>query len=51
MASTISLLVGAFVAWALYKIAAGYRKNIALAKRSGLPYYIVRKSRYLLDEI
>ena len=45
MASTIALLVGAFVAWALYKIVTGLKRNIALAERSGLPYYIVRKSR------
>lgn len=43
MASTVLLLASIFAVWAIYKVVAGYRRNIALAKKSGLPYYIVRE--------
>ncbi|RYP59499.1 hypothetical protein DL769_008504 [Monosporascus sp. CRB-8-3] len=41
MISTVLLLAGAFVVWASYKVVTGYQNNIALAKSTGLPYYIV----------
>ncbi|KAI0601588.1 cytochrome P450 [Biscogniauxia sp. FL1348] len=40
MIYTLLMLLGALVALALYRIISGLRRNIALAKASGLPYYI-----------
>ncbi|KAI0539793.1 cytochrome P450 [Xylaria digitata] len=41
MLSSILLIAGAFVAWRVYKFVTGLRENIARAKSTGLPYYIV----------
>ncbi|KAI0867955.1 cytochrome P450 [Hypoxylon argillaceum] len=41
MISSIFLLAGAFVAWLVFKYANALRRNIALAKSTGLPYQVV----------
>ncbi|KAI1463857.1 cytochrome P450 [Daldinia caldariorum] len=41
MLSTLLLLQVAAILYFIYSIVSGLRKNIAAAKRSGLPYYIV----------
>ncbi|KAI0109250.1 cytochrome P450 [Nemania sp. FL0031] len=41
MISSILLLAGAFVAWLAIKFGNGLRRNIALAKSTGLPYQVV----------
>ncbi|KAI0976691.1 cytochrome P450 [Xylaria arbuscula] len=41
MLSSILLVIGAFVAWGLFKVIAGLRNNIARAKSTGIPYYVV----------
>ncbi|KAI0409988.1 cytochrome P450 [Xylaria palmicola] len=41
MPSSILLLAGAFVAWLVFKFTTGLQRNIALAKTTGLPYYVV----------
>ncbi|KAI1091330.1 cytochrome P450 [Rostrohypoxylon terebratum] len=41
MVSTIFLLLGAAISYCIFNIASGLRTNIAAAKRSGLPYYII----------
>ncbi|KAI1425807.1 cytochrome P450 [Xylaria sp. FL1777] len=41
MVSTILLVTGALVAWWAFKVLTGLRRNIALAKATGLPYYVV----------
>lgn len=43
MASTIAIAVVAIVVYWIYSNISGLLKNIAAAKRSGLPYIIVRK--------
>jgi zinc transporter ZupT len=43
MVSSLSLLVGAVVAWFVYTTATGLASNIAKARKSGIPYIIVRK--------
>lgn len=44
MISTYALALIVIVAWWIYSNVSGLLKNIAAAKRSGLPWYIVRKS-------
>ncbi|KAI8955094.1 cytochrome P450 [Xylaria longipes] len=41
MLSSILLVSGAFVAWLAFKYVTGLRRNIALAKSTGLRYYVV----------
>ncbi|KAI0885471.1 cytochrome P450 [Annulohypoxylon maeteangense] len=41
MVSTIFLLLGAAISYCIFNIVSGLRNNIAAAKRSGLPYYVV----------
>ncbi|KAI1435535.1 cytochrome P450 [Xylaria sp. CBS 124048] len=41
MMSTIFLVAGAFVAWSVFRYVTGLRRNIALAKSTGLPYLVV----------
>ncbi|KAI1821297.1 cytochrome P450 [Xylaria intraflava] len=41
MPSTILLLTGALVAWLTFKYVTALRRNIALAKSIGLPYYVI----------
>ncbi|KAI1123227.1 cytochrome P450 [Nemania abortiva] len=41
MISSILLLTGAFVAWIAIRFGNGLRRNIALAKSTGLPYQVV----------
>ncbi|KAI1462627.1 cytochrome P450 [Annulohypoxylon moriforme] len=41
MVSTILLLLGAAILYCTFNIVSGLRTNIAAAKRSGLPYYVV----------
>ncbi|KAI0431578.1 cytochrome P450 [Xylaria sp. FL1042] len=41
MVSSILLVTGAFVAWWVFKYVNGLRRNIARAKSTGLPYYVV----------
>ncbi|KAI8628889.1 cytochrome P450 [Xylariaceae sp. FL1651] len=41
MPSSILLVSGAVVAWFVFRLVAGLRRNLALAKATGLPYYIV----------
>ncbi|KAH8167926.1 hypothetical protein CIB48_g300 [Xylaria polymorpha] len=41
MLSSILLVTGAFVAWFVFKFVTGLRRNIALAKSTGLRYYVV----------
>ena len=43
MVSSVLLLLGAVVAYGLFTTVSGLLKNIAAAKRSGLPYYVIRK--------
>jgi len=43
MVSSVSLLFGAVVAWAVYSNVSGLVSNIAKARKSGLPYIVVRK--------
>lgn len=43
MLSSILLLFGAAIAYGIYSVVSGLRKNIAAAKRTGLPYYVIRK--------
>ncbi|KAI1119190.1 cytochrome P450 [Nemania sp. NC0429] len=45
MLSSILLVGGAFVAWFVIKYIAGLRRNIALAKSTGLPYQVVPVNR------
>jgi hypothetical protein len=45
MLSSILLVSGAIVAWFVIKTVTGIRRNIALAKSTGLKYYVVRKLR------
>jgi hypothetical protein len=42
MWQSIALLLGLLAAYGAYSVYAGYRKNIAAAKHSGLPYVVVR---------
>ena len=44
MVSTVSLVVTAAVLYGAYVYANGLRKNIVDARKSGLPYIVVRKS-------
>ncbi|KAH9893066.1 cytochrome P450 [Xylariomycetidae sp. FL2044] len=41
MISSILLLFGALACWAMIWLVSGMRRNLALAKSSGLPYYLV----------
>ncbi|KAI2469433.1 cytochrome P450 [Annulohypoxylon bovei var. microspora] len=41
MASTIWLLLGAAISYCIFNIVSGLRTNVAAAKRSGLPYFII----------
>ncbi|RYO73973.1 hypothetical protein DL766_006226 [Monosporascus sp. MC13-8B] len=41
MISSVLLLFGAALAYGLYSIVSGLRRNIAAAKRTGLPYYVI----------
>ncbi|KAJ2982043.1 hypothetical protein NUW58_g6530 [Xylaria curta] len=41
MPSSILLVTGALVAWFAFKYVSGLRRNIALAKSTGLPYHVV----------
>ncbi|KAI1353368.1 cytochrome P450 [Xylaria sp. FL0043] len=41
MVSSILLVTGAFVAWWVFKYVNGLRRNIARAKSTGLPYFVV----------
>ncbi|OTA95036.1 hypothetical protein M434DRAFT_70092 [Hypoxylon sp. CO27-5] len=41
MVSTVLLLLGAAISYCIFNIVSGLRANIAAAKRSGLPYFIV----------
>ncbi|KAI0544443.1 cytochrome P450 [Xylaria curta] len=41
MLSSILLVTGAFVAWVTFKYVIGLRRNIALAKSTGLRYFVV----------
>ncbi|KAI1105339.1 cytochrome P450 [Jackrogersella minutella] len=41
MVSAILLLLGAIISYCIFNIVSGLRANIAAAKRSGLPYYVV----------
>ncbi|OTB07102.1 hypothetical protein M426DRAFT_54298 [Hypoxylon sp. CI-4A] len=41
MVSTILLLLSAAVLYCVFTVASGLRTNIAAAKRSGLPYYVI----------
>ncbi|KAI0386865.1 cytochrome P450 [Hypomontagnella monticulosa] len=41
MISTILLLLGAAISYCIFSIVSGLRHNIASAKRSGLPYFVV----------
>lgn len=43
MVSTIALAVGLFSAWAIFKYISGLRRNIAIARKTGLPYIVYRK--------
>lgn len=43
MVSSVLLLFGAVVAWAAYNIISGLRSNIDKARKTNLPYIIVRK--------
>ena len=43
MVSSVVMLLGAAVAYGLFTIISGLWKNVAAAKRSGLPYYVIRK--------
>lgn len=43
MVSSILLLFGAAIAYTLFTLISNLRKNIAAAKRTGLPYYVIRK--------
>ena len=45
MVSSIVLLLGAAVAYGIFATVSGLSRNIAAAKRSGLPYYVIRKPR------
>lgn len=45
MLSSVLLVTGAFVAYWAFKIITGLRRNIARAKSTGLPYYVIRKWR------
>lgn len=44
MLSSLLLATGAFVAYVVFKFVTGLQRNIALAKSTGLPYYVVRES-------
>ena len=44
MVSSVWLLAGAATAYGTYALAANMRKNLAAAKKSGLPYLILRAS-------
>lgn len=41
MLSSLLLATGAFVAYVVFKFVTGLQRNIALAKSTGLPYYVV----------
>ncbi|KAI1402559.1 cytochrome P450 [Hypoxylon fuscum] len=41
MLSTVLLLLGAAISYCIFNITSGLRANIAAAKRSGLPYFII----------
>lgn len=43
MPSTVLYLVASLVAYQVYRYVSGLRRNIAKAKATGLPYYVVRK--------
>ncbi|KAI1192783.1 cytochrome P450 [Nemania serpens] len=45
MLSSILLVAGAFVVWFVIKYVTGLRRNIALAKSTGLPYQVVPVNR------
>lgn len=49
MVSSIFLLFVAAIAFGLFSIVSGLRKNIAAAKRTGLPYYVIRKLLYSMS--
>lgn len=46
MVSSIYVLLGAAIAWGVYTIVSGLRSNIEKARRSNLPYLVVRKSTF-----
>ncbi|KAI2638476.1 cytochrome P450 [Xylaria nigripes] len=41
MLSSLFLVTGAFVAWLTFKYVSSLSRNVALAKATGLPYYVV----------
>lgn len=51
MASSVVLALCAILGYFVYSNLSGLRKNIAAAKRSGLPYMIARKSGRLLSKV
>lgn len=43
MVSAVSIVVGNAILYSIYSTVSGFQKNLAAAKRSGLPYIITRK--------
>jgi hypothetical protein len=44
MVSTLLVVVGAAVAYWVFNVLSALRRNVAAAKKTGLPYYLARKS-------
>jgi hypothetical protein len=43
MVSTILIAIGASIVWGVYVLASGLRRNILKARKTGVPYFVVRK--------